>query len=108
MIIEQLTFTVIAFAFFVYIFFKMIGQNDTNYVPILILQAIGIAINFIQVLLKIATGPFFIIIKYLLAILLPIGIIVIEKRQIPLIQVLNVLKAKIFIKLWNNKMAKQE
>ena len=34
--IEQLLFTIIAFGLFVYIFFKMIQKNDTNYIFILI------------------------------------------------------------------------
>lgn len=108
MIIEKLIFTAIAFMFFIYIFLKMIKENDTNYIFVLILQAIGIAINFLQVLLKVATGPFFMIIKYMFSVLLPIAIIILGKRSIPLIQVLNVIKAKIFIKLGNNKSAKQQ
>ena len=51
--IEQLLFTIIAFGLFVYIFFKMIQKNDTNYIFILILQTIGILLNFIEVLAKI-------------------------------------------------------
>lgn len=50
--IEQLLFTIIAFGLFVYIFFKMIQKNDTNYIFILILQTIGILLNFIEVLAK--------------------------------------------------------
>ena len=47
MLAEQLIFTVISLAFFVYTFLKMIRKNDTSYVIILILEAIGIALNFI-------------------------------------------------------------
>lgn len=108
MIIEKLIFTAIAFMFFIYIFLKMIKENDTNYIFILILQAIGIATNFLQVLLKVATGPFFMIVKYMFSVLLPIAIIILGKRSIPLMQVLNVIKAKIFIRLGNNKNAKQQ
>ena len=108
MIVEKLIFTAIAFMFFIYIFLKMIKENDTNYIFVLILQAIGIAINFLQVLLEIAIGPFFMIIKYMFSVLLPIGIITLDKRNIPLMQVLNVFKAKMFIKFGNNKNAKQQ
>lgn len=108
MILEQLIFTIFAFTLFVYTFFRMIRQNDTNYIVILILQAIGIAINFIEVLAKLQLGIFLEIIKYLLGIILPVGIIVLEKKGIPLIQILNVAKAKIYLKLGNNKKAKEQ
>ena len=48
MLAEQLIFTFISLAIFVYMFFKMIKNNDTTYVVILILEAIGIAMNFIE------------------------------------------------------------
>ena len=108
MIFEQLVYTVLAFGLFVYIFLKMIQKNDTNYIGILVVQAIGIALNFISVLTKKELGVFFLIIKYIFGIIIPIAVIVIEKRGIPLIQVLNVAKAKIYLKLGNNKKAKEQ
>ena len=39
MLIEQLIFTVVAFAIFVYMFFKMIKANDTSYIVFLVLEA---------------------------------------------------------------------
>ena len=108
MILEQLIFTILAFGIFVYMFFKMIKENDTNYIGILIIEAIGISLNFIEVIKRIQFGPFFTIIKYILAILIPIAIIVLDRKQIPLIQVLNVIKAKIYLKLGNNKKAKEQ
>ena len=108
MILEQLIFTILAFGIFVYMFFKMIKENDTNYIGILIIETIGISLNFVEVLKKIEFGPFFTIIKYILAILIPIAIIILDKKGIPLIQVLNVIKAKIYLKLGNNKKAKEQ
>lgn len=108
MILEQLIFTILAFGLFVYIFFKMIQKNDTNYIGILVMQAIGIALNFISVLTKKELGTFFIILKYIFGIIIPVAIIAIEKRGIPLIQLLNVFKAKIYLKVGNNKKAKEQ
>ena len=48
MVIEQLIFTFISFAIFVSMFFRMIRRNDTTYVIILVLEAIGIALNFLD------------------------------------------------------------
>lgn len=108
MILEQLIFTILAFGLFVYIFFKMMQKNETNYIVILVMQAIGIALNFISVSIKKELGPFFMTMKYILGIIVPIAVIAIEKRGTPLIQVLNVAKAKIYLKLGNNKKAKEQ
>lgn len=108
MILEQLIFTIFSFALFVYIFLKMIQKNDTNYITILIIQAAGIALNFVAVLGKKELSAFFIIIKYVFGILIPVLIIVIESKGIPLIQVLNVPKAKLYLKTGNNKKAKEQ
>ena len=43
MILEQLIFTIFAFALFVLIFFRVFRKNDTNYITVLVMQAIGIS-----------------------------------------------------------------
>ena len=80
MIVEQIIFTFISFAIFVLMFFRMIKNNDTTYVVILVLEAIGISLNFLEVLFDIKLNIIFVIIKYILAILLPILIIILEKK----------------------------
>ena len=105
--IEQLIFTVLAFAMFIFIFYKMIKNNDTTYVIILLIEAIGIALNFIEVLFEVKTNFFVIILKYLLALLIPIIAIMLEKHNLSLNEIINITKARIWIKLGNNKKAKQ-
>ncbi len=107
MIIEQLIFTIIALAIFVYMFFRMIKNNDTTYIAILILEALGIFLNFVEVLFGKKINSLLVIIKYVLAILLPIGIIVLEKQDIYLLEIVNLAKAKICLLFGNNKKAKQ-
>ena len=75
MIIEQLIFTFISFAIFVYMFFRMIKNNDTSYVFVLVIEAIGITLNFAEVLFGIKLNLLFMILKYIFAILFPISII---------------------------------
>ena len=106
MIIEEIFFTIIAFGLFVYIFLKMIQKNDTNYIGILVTLAIGIALNFISVIMKKTLSPFWIIIKYI-TILIPIAILILEKRGIQLIEIISIAKAQIYFKLGNNKKAKE-
>ena len=40
MLVEKIIFNVLAFSLFVFVFFKMIKRNDSNYVVILCIQAI--------------------------------------------------------------------
>ena len=40
MLVESLIFSVIAFALFVYIFYRLIKENDTKYVTILAIEAL--------------------------------------------------------------------
>ena len=93
MIVEQLIFTVIAFAIFVYMFFRMIRNNDTTYVVVLVLEAVGIALNFVEVLFRIKLNMLFVILKYMLSIILPIGIIILEKRNMRLYEMVYLQKA---------------
>ena len=88
MLVEQIIFTFISFAIFVYMFFRIMKGNDTAYTGILVLEAIGIALNFVEVLFNIKLNVIFQIIKYILAILLPIGLIIMEKRYISLFELL--------------------
>lgn len=104
---EQLIFAIIAFALFIYMFYKMIKENETSYVILLILQAFGILLNFIEIISKVQLNMIFAIIKYALAILLPVVIIAFEKNKIPYVEIVDIIKAKIFLKLGDNKNAKQ-
>ena len=107
MIVEQLIFTVISFAIFVYMFLKMIRNNDTSYVTILVLEAVGIALNFVEVLFDVKLNIVFIILKYVFAILLTIAIIILEKRNVRLFEGIGLLKVKLLIMFGNTKKAKQ-
>ena len=80
MIIEQILFITTAFALFVYFFYQLIKKNDTKYVPILAIQALGIAIKFIEVCLEnTEVNVPRIIATYIWSIIIPVAIIVIEK-----------------------------
>lgn len=107
MIIEQLIFTFISFAIFVYMFFRMIKNNDTSYVFALVIEAIGITLNFAEVLFGIKLNLLFMILKYIFAILFPIAIIILEKKYVPLFEMINVMKSKIYMFFGDTKKAKQ-
>ena len=101
---EQLIFAIIAFTLFIYMFYKMIKDNETSYVILIILQAIGIALNFFEIIFKIKINFIFVILKYILSILAPIAIILLEKNKIPIV---DISRAVMYQKLGDNKKAKQ-
>ena len=107
MLIEQLVFIIIAFAIFVYMFFKMMRVKDISYIIVLVLQAIGIALNFLEVLFNIKLNVVFIVFKYIFSILIPIVIILMEKRGKTLAEAFNLFLVKILMKFDNNRLAKK-
>ena len=104
---EQLIFAIIAFALFIYMFYKMIKENETSYIILLIIQAIGIGLNFIEIISKVQLHFLGVIIKYILAVLFPVSIILLEKNKIPYVEIIDISKAMIFLKIGDNKRAKQ-
>ena len=107
MLVEQLIFTVISFALFVFIFFKMIKNNDTTYITFLILEALGIALNFVEVLFNIKLNILLKILMYVFSVILPVFIIILEKNNFSITEHISIAKAMILFELGNNKKAKQ-
>ena len=107
MIVEQLIFTVVSLAIFVYMFFKMIKNNDTSYVVILILEAIGIALNFIEFSFAIELNMFLNILKYVFSVVIPGIVIILEIRGTTLIEIISVTRARFYLMVGNDKKAKE-
>ncbi len=108
MIIEQLIFIIIAFALFVYIFIQLIKKNDTKYVPILAIQAVGIAIKFIEVCFIKETNIIVAILTYVLSIILPVFVIISEKKNSNLFDSIDSTIARIYLIFGNTKLAKDK
>ena len=107
MIIEQFIFTVVSLAIFVYMFFKMIKNNDTSYIVILILEAIGIGLNFLGFALFIELNMLLNILKYVLSIVIPGIVIIIEMKGMTLIEIMSIARAKMYLTAGNDKKAKE-
>ena len=106
--IEKILFNLIAFSLFTNVFIlKLIKKNDTTYLIVLVAEAIGIAINFISILFGIWNGILIRVIMYLLAIIIPILVIALEKKGINISDNLNILISKIYTSLNNTKKAKE-
>ena len=95
--IEKLIFNVLAFALFTLMFFKLIAKNDTSYVYVLVMQFIGIAINFIELIVGKSFGVFCKIIVYTFSVIIPIIIIWLEyKKNIKVFEILYLSVANLF------------
>lgn len=105
--LERIIFNILSFSLFIIIFFKIIKKNDTTYVVPLILEAIGIAIGLIEILIGRFLGTFIRVITYLLAIVLPLAIILIEKYGLNFSELLYTFLARLCNIFNNNKKAKQ-
>jgi len=105
---EKLIFTVVSFALFIYIFvYKMIKKNDTSYLVIIGAETVGILINLIQILFGVLTGVVFRSIAYILCIIIPGLLIILELRGINFIEIMYLIAAKSYLLAGNRKMAKR-
>ena len=107
MLALKILFNVIAFSLFIIMFYKMIKKNDTNYVIIICLQALGIAIDFIEIIFSLKYGVFMTAIMYILAIIIPLIVIILEYKKINFSEIMYVALGKIFIIMKDNKKAKK-
>lgn len=108
MLIEKILFNILAFSLFIIVFSKLIRKNDTNYVVILIIEAIGIALNFLELL----CGGFleniiFKSIMYLFSIIIPIVLILLEYTGNNFSEIIAITEAKILMLLGDRKAAKE-
>lgn len=105
--VERIVFNVIALGLFLFLFFRMIQRNDTNYIYILVLQALGIAIGFFTLIIGIELSIILLILTYILSIILPIIVILIERKGITLTEVIFLSIFKFYSKLGNDEKAKK-
>ena len=106
MVFEKLLFNILAFALFILLFFRMIQKNDTAYLGPIILSAIGIAINFFELIVAIQLTIWIRIFIYILSVLIPIAILMLEKKGINFLEFMYLLFAKIAMMRKNTKEAK--
>lgn len=106
MLIEKVGFNLLAVSLFIIIFFKMIARNDTSYVTFLVLEFIGIFIEFIEILKGTTFAIWIKCITYFIAIVLPIVIIMLEKHNKYLLEYIYTFLAKIY-KVFNQNKSKK-
>lgn len=105
--LERIIFNILALGLFLFLFFRMIQKNDTNYIYILVLQAIGIATCFFGLIIRIKLPIILIILTYIFSVILPIIIILIERRGISLTELIFLSIFKFYNMLGNKQNAKK-
>ncbi len=106
-IAENIIFSVIAFYLFIVMFFKMIKKNDTVYIALLVLQAIGIAINFIGIIFYLNFNVYIKILLYCISIIIPLAIILLEIKGKNIAEIIKLFIARISLACNNTKYAKK-
>ena len=104
--LERVIFNILSFSLFILIFSKLIRKNDTAYVVPISLEALGIAIGLIEILLGKYLGTFIRVITYILAILLPLAIIILEKYGFNVSEIIYLVSARMFNLFKNSKKSK--
>lgn len=105
---EKIIFNLFAFSLFILIFLKLIRKNDTSYVYLLVLQFIGIAINFIELSLGKSFGLIIKLIMYILSVFIPIFFIWLEyAKKIEFAEVFYLMVAKISILIGKEEISKK-
>lgn len=106
-IAEKIIFSILAFYLFIIMFFKMIRKNDTIYISMLAIQALGIAMNFIEIIFNLNFNMLVKILIYLISIIIPLAIIIMEIKGENIAEKLKLLIVKIALKCNNTKYAKK-
>ena len=105
---EQLIFIILSIILFVIIFFKMIKKNDTSYVPILAIEALGITIDFVVLS---SNHKMNIVVKfliYLMSVVLPFVLILLEKNNKNIMIKLKMAIIDMYMAFGNYKKAKEK
>ena len=105
--IGPIVFTITAFILFICVLvLKVIKKNDASYFSVLGIQAIGIFINLIRTVFNKLTSMPYTIILYILCIIIPIVVLLLEIKKINIAEIMRILMAKICLFIKKTKQAK--
>ena len=104
--VGQLIFVVISVVLFGAVFFKMIKKNETGYIPILVIEAIGLIIYGVNIIFNWNLNIILKTIVFIMSIIIPIIILVLEYKNIDIINLFKFTKVRFYIKIGNLKKAK--
>ncbi len=106
--VNIIIFSIIALSIFIFTVFRLIKDNNANYILALIPEFIGIIINFICIFFTIEPSIILLVIMYVFSVFIPIIILILEKREINIMEILNISKAKSYEKNGQIDLAKKQ
>lgn len=104
---EKVIFFVVAFAMFIALLSKILKRKDSMYVYLLFFNIIGIIIRFIEHTNNIELNTITIVATYLISIIIPVIIVLLEFKNIFLPEIFAVSKAKIYLRFRQNDNARK-
>lgn len=107
MLIEKIIFAVIALYLLIIMFFKLVKKIDKVYGVILVMQIFGILLEIIEVIFELNFNIFVKIIMYLISIIIPISIIIMERKGKNLSEIVYMILAKFYELIGNSKKCKE-
>lgn len=94
--INIIVFSVISISIFIFTVIKLIKENNSNYLFALIPEFLGIIINFICIFFTINPEIILLIIMYILSVIIPIALLILEKNEINLYELIVIIKAEYY------------
>lgn len=106
--IEKILFSLISLLLFLYVFaFKLIKKNDTTYLVILVVQAIGILLNFIEIIFNIFNGIVSKLVMYFLCLVVPVTVFTLEIKGINFSELICISISRILLSIGKRRKAKE-
>ena len=106
--IHIIIFSIIVLIVFGITFFKLIKENNSNYIWALVTEFVGIFIDFIFILNGKTPNFIVLIIMYLFGVIVPLIVLTLERNGINLLEVLKIIKAIKYYKREHYELAKKE
>lgn len=96
MLIEKIVFTILATYLLIMMFFKSIKTIDKIYISILIVELLGVILGILEIIFDFNFNIFIKTIMYLFSVILPIVIILLERKGKSFSELIYMLLAKFY------------
>lgn len=96
MLIEKIIFTALATYLLIAMFFKLIKKIDKVYISILAMQGLGLILELIEIIFVLNFNIIIKILMYIVSIIIPIAIILIEGKGKNISEIIYMMLAKFY------------
>ena len=96
MLVEKIIFTVLSTYLLIAMLFKLIKKADKIHISIIAFQALGLILGLIEIILTLNFNIFIKILMYLISVIIPITVIVLENKGKDLLEIFLMASAKFY------------